>query len=1632
MKSLKNQTSLLMTILTIVWVFTLPVNAQVNIGSKETPHKFSILELISTNGGLRMPQLTTAERDSLDLASNPNAARGLWIYNKDTDCLEYWNGSAWISHCADVLHVFTVTVSGGPFTYTGSPIHPNATVKESNDTLSEGVDYILSYSDEINAGTAAVIAVGIGKYQGVVGVATFTIDPLATNMTVEVLNAPFTYTGSPIEPIVAVMANDTTLTEGLDYTLSYSDNTNAGTATVTATGTGNYAGSTGSESFTIAPLVTTLTVEVSGGPFIYTGSPVEPSVTVKDNEVTLTEGVDYTLSYSDNINVGTAPVVTATGIGNYAGSSGLTDFSIDPLGNAAFTIAVSGTYTYNGEPIEPSGTNVTVMVGSVTLAEDADYTLSYSNNTNAGTATVTVNGTGNYAGSSGTENFTINPLATALTVEILDGPFTFSGSPIVPEVIVRAGSVTLTEGTDYTLSYSNNTNAGTATVTATGTGNYTGSTGTENFTIDPLEDVAFSVTVSGTYTYNGAAQTPSGANVTVKADGVMLTEGTDYTLTYSDNTNAGTATVHVTGAGNYAGSTGYEYFTINPLATALTVTVSGGPFTYTGSPVEPHPVTVTAGGVALTEGTDYTLSYSNNTNAGNSTATVTATGVGNYAGSTGATNFTIDPLATTLTVTVSGGPYIYTGSPVEPHPVTVTAGGVALTEGADYTLSYSNNTDAGTATVTATGAGNYAGSSGNANFTIEPFVTNNFTVTISGTYTYNGAAQTPSGANVTVMVGSVALTEGVDYTLTYSNNTNAGTAAVVIATGTGNYAGSSGDANFTIDPLATTLTVTVSGSPFIYTRSPIHPNVTVQAGNVTLTEGTDYTLSYNNNTNAGTATVTAIGANNYSGSTGASNFSINPLTATLTVTVSGSPYTYTGAPITPSGANVSVTSGGVVLTADADYTLSYSNNTNAGTAAVIATGIGNYAGSTGSGAFTISPLATTLTVTVSGTYTYNGAAQTPSGANVTVKAGNTTLTAGTDYNTPLSYSNNTNAGTATVSVTGTGNYAGSTGSGAFTISPLATTLTVTVSGTYTYNGTAQTPSGASVTVKAGNTTLTAGTDYNTPFTYSNNINAGTATVTVTGRGNYTGSTGAGSFTIAPLAATLTVTVSGTYVYNGLAQTPSGASVTVRSGATTLTAGTNYTLVYNNNTNAGTATVVAIGAGNYASDTGQGTFTIGKKPVTINGFAIAKQWDNTNSVTNFGTLTFSGLVNGETANVGTTGVTATYSQTCVGVNLTVNYTGAFSMTGGTANPDNYSITQPTGLRSDITPPFTGSGTSASPYLIGTPADMRNLAIMVNDCSWKTTGMYFSMTANISLSTYGSGFNSGKGWIPIGTENTFSGNFNGNYFLVSDLYINDDTQFSVGLFGGVTGGTLQNVGVQGSIIGDSSAGLLASWTDPNSITSNCYSSGTATAIGSWGSVGGLIGWASGIIRNCYSSVIVSGTRELGGLVGYGGTISNCYATGAVNGVSNSGWYVGGLAGNADNITNCYTTSAISGGYTGGLVCVVYGKVENSAALNPSITNTTICARLIFAVDYLSQIGTNVAWNGMLLHGSTVTTEAPHDGISITTQQAKTQSTYTNLGWSFGSSDTSPWKWGGASYPLPVLYWQTTTPTLPTHLQ
>ena len=212
--------------------------------------------------------------------------------------------------------------------------------------------------------------------------------------------------------------------------------------------------------------------------------------------------------------------------------------------------------------------------------------------------------------------------------------------------------------------------------------------------------------------------------------------------------------------------------------------------------------------------------------------------------------------------------------------------------------------------------------------------------------------------------------------------------------------------------------------------------------------------------------------------------------------------------------------------------------------------------------------------------------------------------------------------------------------------------------------------------------------------------------------------------------------------------------------------------------------------------------------------------------------------------------------------------------------------------------------------------------------------YSSTANRIVWT------TGEGWQPIGTSffDSFTGQFEGNGFTISNLMVNRGDTNGIGLFGHTASGSeIANVGLlNGDIRGDYNVGGLVGRSN-GSIT-NSYATGTV--IGSDDYVGGLVGWNNGgTITNSYATgAVTGGDSVVGGLVGGGsGSITNSYATGSVTGSSS----VGGLVGDdSGTITNSYATGSVTGTfYVGGLVGDGNGSITSSYATGSATGGSTV---------------------------------------------------------------------------------------------
>lgn len=374
------------------------------------------------------------------------------------------------------------------------------------------------------------------------------------------------YTGKPITFSPVLKFHDRTLTEGKDYTLSFSNNQNSGVGTFTITGLGLYSG-TLTNNFGIWQInLSQAEIAFSQSSYLYTGTPLTPKPTVTWNGITLTENVDYTLSWHNNAQQGNA-YVTVSGKGNFTGETNKS-FYIDLTPITEAEIGDIPDYEYApGKEFKPEPT---VTLNGVTLKKDVDYTLSYFDNTMASSRTnrprVHITGIGIYR-SGFSKYFTINPLKlSGETIELSD---TNCGNGSVTtflrnHLVITYNGVQLTSD-DYSIT-SLRCSAGNEILgfSISYKQNYSGTRQMTSVKRCDLSDIPEQI-------FSGNAVTPK---PTVKYGSATLQEGTDYVLSWADNTKTGTGSVTVTGINKYFAS---QTLTFKISAPAPTVTPTPKP-----------------------------------------------------------------------------------------------------------------------------------------------------------------------------------------------------------------------------------------------------------------------------------------------------------------------------------------------------------------------------------------------------------------------------------------------------------------------------------------------------------------------------------------------------------------------------------------------------------------------------------------------------------------------------------------------------------------------------------------------------------------------------------------------------------------------------------------------------------------------------------------------------------------------------------------------------------------------------------------------------------------------------------------------------------------------------------------------
>ena len=333
----------------------------------------------------------------------------------------------------------------GKFDWTGSDVQPylgKILCKHCNKELEIGNDYVIEYSNNIDPGKATMKVTGIGEYKDNSYEFSFEIEEdcgyggfYDEKLDEEASLGTFKWTGEEIrrhpENLKCKHCNRA-LVEGTDYMIRYSDNVDPGTATVKVIGMGQFEGTEKIYHYTIKNKTFHSGRYENGqnlGTLEWTGKEVKFDIgqVVSDHQdVVLKEDTDYKITYSNNINPGTAKV-EITGLGDYKGCS------------LSYTYTIHKTET----PVKPS----------------EDTTPSHNDST--------------------TET-----KKESLTIATDPENAIYNGKNITRKVIVRSGNEVLTEGRDYKITYSNNKNCGIVTMKIIGIGNHQG-TITKTFKIAP-------------------------------------------------------------------------------------------------------------------------------------------------------------------------------------------------------------------------------------------------------------------------------------------------------------------------------------------------------------------------------------------------------------------------------------------------------------------------------------------------------------------------------------------------------------------------------------------------------------------------------------------------------------------------------------------------------------------------------------------------------------------------------------------------------------------------------------------------------------------------------------------------------------------------------------------------------------------------------------------------------------------------------------------------------------------------------------------------------------------------------------------------------------------------------------------
>lgn len=605
--------------------------------------------------------------------------------------------------------------------------------------------------------------------------------------------AAVTYTGQALTPAVTVKDGETALVKDTDFSVSYESNENAGTGKATIVGIGKYSGQV-EKTFTInkaditptAPTaMTQLTFNGQAQTLVAAGSITGPgNMEACEMQYSL-DGQTYAKELPTAVNAGSYTVFyKVVGDANHNGVEAA--FINVPIYKAALTnvLLEATNLTYNKQEQSPVITGV--KAGTLDVPAEA-YTISGNKATNVGNYLIEIlskDDAQNYDGTAKAQWSIVAADAQLFSIELSNSSLVYNGTELKPTATVKDGETTLVEGTDYTLVYTNNVNVGTATVTATGIGNYSG-TKTATFTITQADMVITVPTVKEGLVYTTQPQALANAGTVEGGELFYSLDNQTWAKTVPTGTDAKEYTVYykIEADANHKPVDPQNFKVTIDQATLTTTSLAETNFIYNQQEQTVLVSYVNAGTIAVAA-ESYDIAGNKATNVGNYTAKIT--GKGNFKGEVTAQWSIVAANANLFELTLGTTEYIYDGTAKTPT-VTVKDGSAVLTEGTDYTLAYTANTAAGTATVTATGKGNYTGTQ-TAQFTIKPAKLTSVTLE-EAEFSYNFVNPVAQTVGIVEVKAGDLIVPAAQYEVEGNTQTEPGTYTVTV-TGKTNFTGS--------------------------------------------------------------------------------------------------------------------------------------------------------------------------------------------------------------------------------------------------------------------------------------------------------------------------------------------------------------------------------------------------------------------------------------------------------------------------------------------------------------------------------------------------------------------------------------------------------------------------------------------------------------------------------------------------------------------------------------------------------------------------------------------------------------------------------------------------------------------------